>query len=74
MTRRDAQLLDRQLSHLQIPERHDGALMLTMTALFVVGLLLGDWHATTAEAKLQQTQDMTVAALSGTVPTSAFLR
>jgi hypothetical protein len=42
--------------------------------LFVAGLLLGDWHATTAEAKLQQTQDMTVAALSVTAPTSAFLR
>jgi len=42
MTRRDQQLLDRQLSHLHIPERHDGALMLTMTALFVAGLFLGD--------------------------------
>lgn len=74
MTRRDQELLDRQLSHLHIPERHEGALMLTMTALFVAGLLLGDWRATTAEAKLQQTQDVTVAALSGTVPTSAPVR
>ncbi|HTH34096.1 MAG TPA: hypothetical protein VL976_06945 [Xanthobacteraceae bacterium] len=74
MTRRDQQLLERQLSHLHIPERHDGALMLTMTALFVAGLFLGDWHAATAEAKLQQTRDMTVAALSGTVPTSTLVR
>ena len=74
MTRRDQQLLGRQLSHLHIPQRHDGALMLTMTALFVAGLLLGDWHATTAEVKLQQSQDLTVAALSGTVPASALVR
>ena len=72
MTRRDQELLDRQLRHLQIPERRDGALMLLMAGLFLAGLFLGDWHAAASEAQLP-TQEIAVALQNGTAP-ATFLR
>ena len=74
MTRRDQELLDRQLSHLHIPHRHDGALILAMAALFLAGLFLGNWHGSATETKLLQSQDVAVAALSGTASTSTLIR
>jgi hypothetical protein len=74
MTRHDQELLDRQLRHLHIPQRHDGVLMLAMTALFLAGLFLGNWHATATEATSSQIQGSAVVALNGTTAAPTLLR
>ena len=42
MTRRDQELLDRQLRGLGIPERHDGMMILAIVAIFLAGMFLGN--------------------------------
>lgn len=41
MDQRDQQLLDRQLAHVGPPPRHDGMLMLAITAVFFAGIAVG---------------------------------
>jgi hypothetical protein len=44
MTRRDQELLDRQLRAMCAPRRRDGIIMLTIASLFAGGLFLGNLH------------------------------
>jgi len=74
MTRRDQELLDRQLRHLQTPQRGNGALILAMTALFLAGLYLGNWHATASAATASQIQGAAVVALNGSTAAPTLLR
>jgi hypothetical protein len=41
MNRRDRELLDRQMSRIQIPPRRDGVLILAMVGVFIAGLTSG---------------------------------
>ena len=41
MNRRDRELLDRQMSRIQLPVRRDGVLILAMAGVFIAGLTVG---------------------------------
>ena len=43
MTRRDQELLDRQLRGLCIPQRRDGTMILAIVAIFLAGIFLGTY-------------------------------
>jgi hypothetical protein len=49
MTRRDQELLDRQLRGLHIPERHDGTVILAIVAIFLAGIFLGSLRSEARE-------------------------
>jgi hypothetical protein len=49
MTRRDQELLDRQLRGLHIPERHDGMMILAIVAIFLAGMFLGNLRSEARE-------------------------
>jgi hypothetical protein len=49
MTRRDQELLDRQLRGLHIRPRHDGTMILAIVAVFVAGIYLGNLHSGAGE-------------------------
>jgi hypothetical protein len=57
MTRRDQELLDRQLRGLGIAPRYDGMTILAIVAVFVAGVWLGNLHSeTSATARFNTTQ------------------
>ncbi len=41
MDRRDQELLDKQLRHLELVPRNDGIVMLTLTSVFFAGMAIG---------------------------------
>jgi hypothetical protein len=64
MTRRDQELLDRQLRGLGIAPRYDGMTILAIVAVFVAGVWLGNLHSeTSATARFNTMQ--TASAPSG---------
>jgi hypothetical protein len=65
MTRRDQELLDRQLRGLGIPRRHDGMTILAIVAVFVAGIWLGNLHAQTSETAHLNTVQTALSAPSG---------
>ena len=46
MNRRDRELLDRQMSRIQLPVRRDGVLILAMAGVFIAGLTVGGFMFT----------------------------
>jgi hypothetical protein len=61
MTRRDQELLDRQLRGLGIPQRRDGTMILAIVGIFLAGFLLGNLRS---EARPMVHFDTMEAALS----------
>jgi hypothetical protein len=53
MDRRDQELLDKQLRHVQIAPRNDGVLMLALLAVFFTGMALGGFFYAYAGAPTQ---------------------
>jgi hypothetical protein len=53
MDRRDQELLDRQLRHVQIAPRNDGVLMLALLAVFFTGMAVGGFFYAYAGAPMQ---------------------
>jgi hypothetical protein len=49
MTRRDQELLDRQLRGLCIQPRHDGTMILAIVAIFLAGMFLGNLRSEARE-------------------------
>ena len=49
MTRRDQELLDRQLRGLCIPQRRDGTMILAIVAIFLAGIFLGNLRSQAGE-------------------------
>ncbi len=49
MTRRDQELLDRQLRGLCIPQRRDGTMILAIVAIFLAGMFLGNLRSEARE-------------------------
>ena len=69
MTRRDQELLDRQLRGLHIPERHDGTMILAIVAIFLAGMFLGNLRSEAREPVHFNTIETTFSAASGSNPT-----
>jgi hypothetical protein len=66
MTRRDQELLDRQLRGLGIPRRHDGMTILAIVAVFVAGIWLGNLHSEASETAHFNSMQTALSAPSGT--------
>jgi hypothetical protein len=49
MTRRDQELLDRQLRGLCIPQRRDGTMILAIVVIFLAGIFLGNLRSQAGE-------------------------
>jgi len=69
MTRRDQELLDRQLRGLHIQPRHDGMMILAIVAVFVAGIFLGNLHSAASETAQLDTVQTALAASNGSTPT-----
>jgi hypothetical protein len=63
MERRDQELLDKQLRHVQVAARDDGVIVLVLTAVFFAGMAIGGFlyaysgeplHAVAEHAALNQ--------------------
>jgi len=71
MTRRDQELLNRQLRGLHIQPRHNGTMILAIVAIFLAGIFLGnlrsearEWaHFNTVEAALSAPSGSNLAVL-----------
>jgi hypothetical protein len=74
MTRRDQELLDRQLRGLHIQPRHDGTMMLAIVAIFLAGILLGSLRSEAGETTHFNAMATAFAAPSGSNPTLTVLR
>jgi hypothetical protein len=74
MTRRDQELLDRQLRGLCIPERHDGAMILAIVAIFLAGMFLGNLRSQAGEMVHFNTIEAALSAPNGSNPALAVLR
>ena len=65
MTRRDQQLLDRQLRGLGIAPRSDGMTILAIVAVFVAGIWLGNLHSQANETTHFNTTQASLSAPGG---------
>jgi hypothetical protein len=69
MTRRDQELLDRQLRGLCIPQRRDGTMILAIVAIFLAGIFLGNLRSEAGQPVQFNTTEMALSAASGSTPT-----
>jgi hypothetical protein len=69
MTRRDQELLDRQLRGLHIQPRRNGTMMLAIVAVFVAGLFLGNLRSQAGETVHFNTTETALSALGASSPT-----
>jgi hypothetical protein len=69
MTRRDQELLDRQLRGLCIPERRDGTMILAIVVIFLAGIFLGNLRSEAREPVHFNSMATALSAASGTNPT-----
>jgi hypothetical protein len=53
MNRRDQELLDKQLSSLHLAPRHDGAMILAILAVFLIGMTAGSFLYAFTERPMQ---------------------
>ncbi|HTC04819.1 MAG TPA: hypothetical protein VK749_15550 [Xanthobacteraceae bacterium] len=74
MTRRDQELLDRQLRGLHIQPRHDGTMMLAIAAIFLAGIFLGNLRSAAGETAHLSTIETALSAPDAANPTLAVLR
>jgi hypothetical protein len=74
MTRRDQKLLDRQLRGLCIPERHDGAMILAIVAIFLAGMFLGNLRSEAGATVHFNTMETALSAPSAANPALTVLR
>ena len=74
MTRRDQELLDRQLRGLHIQPRHDGTMILAIVAIFLAGIFLGNLRSEAHETARFNTIETAFSAASGSNPALAALR
>jgi len=68
MTRRDQELLDRQLRGLHIRPRHDGTMILAIVAMFLAGIFLGNLRSEAREPAHFNTMETALAAPGGSNP------
>jgi hypothetical protein len=74
MTRRDQELLDRQLRGLQIQPRRDGTMILAIVAVFLAGIFLGNLRSQAGEPVHFNTVETALSAPSGSNPTLTVVR
>ena len=74
MTRRDQELLDRQLRGLCIPQRRDGTMILAIVAIFLAGIFLGNLRSQAGEMVHFKTMEAALSAPSASSPTLTVLR
>ncbi len=74
MTRRDQELLDRQLRGLCIQPPPTGTMLLAIAAVFVTGLCLGNLRSEAGEPVHFNTIEMALSAPSGSTPVLTVLR
>ena len=74
MTRRDQELLDRQLRGLHIQPRHDGTMILAIAAIFLAGIFLGNLRSAAGETAHFSTIEAALSAADGANPASTVLR
>jgi hypothetical protein len=74
MTRRDQELLDRQLRGLGIQPPPIGTMILAIMAVFVAGLFLGNLRSEAREPVRFDTVEMALSAPSGLNPAQTVLR
>jgi hypothetical protein len=74
MTRRDQELLDRQLRGLHIQPRRNGTMMLAIVAVFLAGIGLGSLRSEAGETAQLDTIATALFAPSGSSPTPTVLR
>jgi hypothetical protein len=65
MTRRDQELLNRQLRGLYIQPRHNGTMILAIVAIFLAGIFLGNLRSEAREPAHFNTVEAALAAPSG---------
>jgi hypothetical protein len=68
MTRRDQELLDRQLRGLCIPQRRDGTMILAIVAIFLAGMVLGNLRSEAGQPVHFNTVEMAFSAANGLNP------
>lgn len=69
MTRRDQELLDRQLRGLCIPQRRDGTMILAIVAIFLAGVVLGNLRSEAGPTVHFDTIKTAFSAANGSNPT-----
>jgi len=69
MTRRDQELLDRQLRGLHIQPRRNGTLMLAIVAVFLAGICLGSLRSEAGETVHFNATETALSAPGGSNPT-----
>jgi hypothetical protein len=74
MTRRDQELLGRQLRGLQIQPRRDGTMILVIVAIFLAGIFLGNLRSEAGEPVRFNTVKTALSAPSGSNPALTVLR
>jgi hypothetical protein len=74
MTRRDQELLDRQLRGLCIPQRRDGTMILAIVAIFLAGIFLGNLRSEAGETVHFNATETALSAPSGSNPAPTVLR
>ena len=68
MTRRDQELLDRQLRGLCIPQRRDGTMILAIVAIFLAGMVLGNLRSEAGQTVHFDTIETAFSAANGSNP------
>ncbi len=74
MTRRDQELLDRQLRGLCNEPRRDGTMILAIIAIFLAGMFLGNLRSEAREPVHLNTIEAAFSAASGSDQTPTVLR
>ena len=74
MTRRDQELLDRQLRGLCIPQRRDGTMILAIVAIFLAGIFLGNLRSAAGATAHFSTIETALSAPDAANPALAVLR
>jgi hypothetical protein len=74
MTRRDQELLDRQLRGLCIPQRRDGTMILAIVVIFLAGIFLGNLRSEAGETVHFNATETALSAPSGSNPALTVLR
>jgi hypothetical protein len=74
MTRRDEELLDRQLRGLCIPQRRDGTMILAIVAVFLAGLFLGSLRSEAGATVHFDNAETALAFSTGSAQTPTLLR
>jgi hypothetical protein len=69
MTRRDQELLDRQLRGLRLPPRRNGTMVLAIVAVFLAGIGLGSLRSEAGATAQFDTVAMALSAPGGSTPT-----